>query len=66
MEEMTLEGVSGPHASCQLAEQLAAAASVGTQMDLTLCTDCRWPATRSQNRIGEMAWPSDHQVHLGF
>lgn len=39
MEEMTLEGVSGLHASCQPAEQLAAAASVGTQMDLILCPD---------------------------
>lgn len=39
MEAMTLEGVSGPHASCQLAEQLAAEASLGTQMDPTLCTD---------------------------
>ena len=39
MGAMTLEGVSGPHASCELAEQLAAEASVGTQMALTLRTD---------------------------
>lgn len=39
MEEMTLEGVSGPQASCQLAERLAAEASMGTQMDPTLYTD---------------------------
>lgn len=28
-----------PHASCELAEQLAAEASMGTQMDFTLRTD---------------------------